>query len=98
MVGYVIGGILAAALLVMAVHLLRQRKRLSRLAEQMGNGDLFSAEMLITGEHAVDVFVHVTPENGEPYAPDSELATTDDAIKTAFSLLGINTNTTGKTN
>ena len=35
MVGYVIGGILAAALLVMAVHLLRQRKRLSRLAEQM---------------------------------------------------------------
>ncbi len=35
MVGYVIGGILAVALLVMAVHLLRQRKRLSRLAEQM---------------------------------------------------------------
>ncbi len=44
-----------------------------RLAEQMENGDLLSAEMLITGEHAVDVFVHVTPENGEPYAPDSEL-------------------------
>ena len=35
MVGYVIGGILTAALLVMAVYLLRQRKRLSRLAEQM---------------------------------------------------------------
>lgn len=35
MVGYVISGILAAALLVLAVQLLRQRKRLSRLAEQM---------------------------------------------------------------
>ncbi len=58
-----------------------------KLAEQMQNGDLFSAEMLITGEHAVDVFVHVTPENGEPYAPDGELLSlrfygerTEDAI------------------